>query len=79
MNPKIVIRDETNDDVSVIGWVTIDAFKTLENSNHTEQFIVEALCAVEALTVSVVSETDGRVVGHIAFSPVVISDGTPDR
>jgi putative acetyltransferase len=28
------------------------------------------------MTVSLVAEVDGRVVGHIAFSPVTISDGT---
>lgn len=76
MHPKIVIRDETTDDVGVIAEVTIAAFKTLAISHHTEQFIVEALRAAKALTVSLVAEMDGRVVGHIAFSPVTISDGT---
>ncbi|HQN30373.1 MAG TPA: N-acetyltransferase, partial [Methanothrix soehngenii] len=52
------------------------AFETLEISNHTEQLIIEALRAAGALTVSLVAELDGRVVGHIAFSPVAISDGT---
>ncbi|MCB0023597.1 MAG: N-acetyltransferase, partial [Caldilinea sp.] len=56
--------------------VTVDAFETLAISNHTEQFIVEALRAAGALTVSLVAEVDGRVVGHIAFSPVTMSDGT---
>ncbi len=51
------------------------AFHTLEISNHTEQFIIEALRAARALSVSLVAEVDGRVVGHIAFSPVTISDG----
>jgi putative acetyltransferase len=78
MNPKIVIRDETNADVGMIAEVTIAAFKTLEISNHTEQFIIEALRAAKALTVSLVAEMDGRVIGHIAFSPVTISDGTPN-
>jgi putative acetyltransferase len=78
MNPKIVIRNETHDDVCAITEVTIAAFKTLEISNHTEQFIIEALRAAKALTVSLVAETDGRVIGHIAFSPVTISDGTPN-
>jgi putative acetyltransferase len=32
--------------------------------------------AAKALTVSLVAELDGRVIGHIAFSPVTISDGT---
>lgn len=77
MNPKIVIRDETADDAGVITEVTIAAFKTLEISNHTEQFIIAALRAAKALTVSLVAEVDGRVIGHIEFSPVTISDGTP--
>jgi len=76
MNPKIVIRSETEADVSAITEVTVAAFMTLEISNHTEQFIIEALRAAKALTTSLVAEVDGRVIGHIAFSPVAISDGT---
>jgi putative acetyltransferase len=76
MNTKIVIRNETDADVGMISEVTISAFKTLEISNHTEQFIIEALRAAKALTVSLVAEMNGRVIGHIAFSPVDISDGT---
>jgi putative acetyltransferase len=78
MNPKIVIRNETHDDASAITEVTIAAFKTLEISNHTEQFIIEALRVARALKVSLVAEMDGQVIGHIAFSPVTISDGTPN-
>lgn len=75
-NMRIVIRNETDADVGMISEVTIAAFKTLEISNHTEQFIIEALRAAKALTVSLVAEMDGRIIGHIAFSPVNISDGT---
>jgi len=78
MNPALVIRKETDADVSTITEVTVAAFNTLEISNHTEQFIIEALRAAKALTLSLVAEVDGRVVGHIAFSPVIISDGTPN-
>jgi putative acetyltransferase len=78
MNPKIVIRNETLDDVCAITEVTVAAFKTLEISNHTEQFIIEVLRASKVLTVSLVAELVGQVIGHIAFSPVTISDGTPD-
>lgn len=78
MNPEIVIRNESAADVSAIGEVTVSAFETLEISNHTEQFVVEALRAAHALTVSLVAELNGAVIGHIAFSPVTISDGTPD-
>ncbi len=75
MNLKIVIRNETDADVSAITEVTVAAFKTLEISNHTEQFVIEALRLAKALTVSLVAEVDGCVVGHIAFSPITISDG----
>ena len=78
MNSKIIIRNETHADVGTITEVTVAAFKTLEISNHTEQFIIAALRAAKALTVSLVAEVDGRVVGHIAFSPVTISDGSPN-
>ncbi len=63
-------------DAAVIAEVTVAAFETMEISNHTEQFVIEALRAARALTLSLVAELDGRVVGHIAFSPVAISDGT---
>ena len=75
-NPGMVIRDETGADIGAITEVTIAAFENLEISNHTEQFILEALRAANALLVSLVAELDGRVIGHIAFSPVTISDGT---
>ncbi len=74
--PDILIRDETKDDAAVIGEVTAAAFETLEISSHTEQYIVEALRSAGALTLSLVAELDGRIVGHIAFSPVILSDGT---
>jgi len=75
---NIVIRNEEKDDYTIISEVTIAAFETMEISNHTEQFIVEALRFAKALTISLVAEIDGRVVGHIAFSPVTMSDGTKD-
>lgn len=76
MYPAIVIRNETEADVRAITAVTVAAFETLAISHHTEQFIIEALRAANALTLSLVAEVDGRVVGHIAFSPVTVSDGT---
>ena len=76
MTDKIVIRSETSADVNAIAEVTVAAFKTLAISNQTEHFIVAALRAAQALTLSLVAEVDGRVVGHIAFSPLTISDGS---
>ena len=75
-NPEIVIRNEIDVDIDAISEVTIAAFKTLEVSNQTEHFIIKALRAAKALKVSLVAEEGGRVIGHIAFSPVTISDGT---
>jgi putative acetyltransferase len=76
MNPEILIRSETNEDIGAIAEVTIAAFRTLEISNHTEQFIIKTLRAAKALTVSLIAEVGGHVIAHIAFSPVTISDGT---
>lgn len=78
MTPELMVRSETDADVGAIAEVTAAAFETLAISNHTEQFIIAALRAAEALTVSLVAEVDGRVVGHIAFSPVTVSDGSPN-
>ena len=75
---NVLIRDEKDTDYRVISDVTKSAFETMEISNHTEQFIIDALRSAKALTVSLVAEIDGLVVGHIAFSPVTMSDGTKD-
>jgi putative acetyltransferase len=78
MISEIVVRSEMDDDIDAIAVVTEDAFQTMEISNHTEQFVIEALRAANALTISLVADLHGYVVGHIAFSPVSISDGTKD-
>lgn len=78
MDSALVIRSEKDDDVAAIAAVTLEAFKTLAVSNQTEPFIVQALRAAGALTLSLVAEMEGRVVGHAAFSPVTLSDGTAD-
>lgn len=70
------IRSETGADIQAIEEVTVEAFKTLEVSQQTEQYIIAGLRSAGALAVSLVAEADGRVVGHIAFSPVTISDGS---
>jgi putative acetyltransferase len=71
---QMIIKKETVADIEAITEVTIAAFRTLPISNHTEQFIINALRAADALTISLVAEIDGRIVGHIAFSPVTISN-----
>lgn len=78
MNPEIQIRPETSADTGAIAKVTRAAFATLEVSNQTEHFIIDALRKADALTVSLVADLNGRVIGHIAFSPVTVSDGARD-
>jgi putative acetyltransferase len=72
----MIVRKETVLDIEAITQVTIAAFKTLPISNNTEQFIIKALRAAGALTLSLVAEIEGHVVGHVAFSPVILSGGT---
>lgn len=72
----MIIRSETPEDIAAISEVTIAAFSDHPVSNHTEQFIINALRRDSALTISLVAEIDGKIVGHIAFSPVKISDGS---
>ena len=75
---NLLIRYEKSTDYKAISEVIIVAFEKMEISNHTEQFIIEALRSAKSLSVSLVAEVDGRVLGHIAFSPVTMSDGTKD-
>jgi putative acetyltransferase len=74
----MVIRKEKPGDIDAIHEVTAEAFKDHPISNQTEQFIVKALRNAGALSLSLVAEMEGKIVGHIAFSPVLISDNTPD-
>jgi len=74
----MIIRDEKKSDIEAISEITIAAFKNCPHGNHTEQFIISALRAANALAVSLVAEIEGRVVGHIAFSPVTISGRSCD-
>jgi putative acetyltransferase len=75
----MIIRNETDSDVEAIFKITKAAFEDHPYSNHTEPtepFIINALRAAKALSISLVAEVDRKVVGHIAFSPVDISDGS---
>ncbi len=78
MTKQILIRDEKSTDINSIFEITKAAFETMEISSHTEQYIVSALREAGVLTLSIVAEVDGNVVGHIAFSPVTMSDGSPN-
>jgi len=61
------IREEGPRDVAAIRAVLEEAFST-----PAEARLVDALRAAGALALSLVAEEGGRVVGHIAFSPVTV-------
>ena len=72
------IRNEAPGDATAIEAVTLAAFLDAPHTGHAEQFIVRALRAAGQLSVSLVAECDGAIVGHVAISPVTISNGATD-
>lgn len=72
----LTIRPETAADVAAIHDLTVAAFRDAPHTSHTEQFIVRDLRAAGVLSLSLVAEDDGVAVGHVAVSPVSISDGS---
>ena len=73
----LTIRSERPGDEAAIHDLTQAAFATMPYSSGTEGPIIRALRASGDLTLSLVAEDGGKVVGHIAFSPVSI-DGEHD-
>ncbi|UTA47263.1 N-acetyltransferase [Simiduia sp. 21SJ11W-1] len=66
----INIRPEKPCDISAIFHLTRAAFATVAHSNQAEPFIVDALRATKALTLSLVAEDAGTLLGHVAVSQV---------
>lgn len=71
----MIIRPERPQDAPRIELVTIEAFRNASHTSHTEQFIVRELRRANALSVSLVAEHNGEILGHVAVSPVRIGDG----
>jgi putative acetyltransferase len=74
---QLHIRAATPADVAAVETVTVAAFLNAPHTSHTEQHIIRALRAADALAISLVAELDGSIVGHVALSRVIISDGSP--
>ena len=66
------IRLETASDIAGIRHVTHEAF----NHRAAEVKLVELLRERCELTLSLVAEVDGEIVGHVAYSPMTI-EGAP--
>ena len=67
----ITIRSEHSDDVEGIRAVHVAAFP-----EEDEARLVDALRGAGHAAISLVAEIEGRIVGHIVFSPVTI-EGSP--
>jgi putative acetyltransferase len=68
----MLIRDERIGDQAAIDQVIAAAFADHPHSNQREPCLVNSLRDSKALTVSLVAEDHGDIIGHIAFSPVRI-------
>ena len=72
----ITIRPEQPGDEATIHSLTEAAFRDMPFSEGDEQHLLDALRRDGDLALSLVAEDAQRIVGHIAFSPVSISDGS---
>lgn len=69
----MLIRKERPGDEDGIHSLTLAAFEPMSYSSGTEAPIIRSLRTSGDLTLSLVAEEDGAIVGHIAFSPVTIN------
>jgi putative acetyltransferase len=68
--PEILIRPETSADRPAIRTVVAAAF-----GQPAEADLVDALRDNGGVTLSLVAEREGEIVGHILFSPVTVESG----
>ena len=72
----MIVRAEAPSDATAIADVVATAFAASDHGHHGEADLVSALRGRGDLAVSLVAEISGAIVGHVAFSPVTIGDGT---
>ncbi|WP_216674831.1 GNAT family N-acetyltransferase [Paraburkholderia elongata] len=72
---SLEIRAESPADALAVEQLTIAAFENAPHTNGAEHFIVDALRRAGQLSISLVAQDEDEIVGHIALSPVSISDG----
>lgn len=70
----MLIRFERPEDADAIHALTWVAFKPMPYSNNTEARIVRDLRASGDLTLSLVADEGGEIIGHVAFSPITVGD-----
>lgn len=78
MPTDVTIRPERPDDHGVIGDLITAAFAGKPYADGDEADLLAALRREHALTLSLVAELRGEVVGQAAFSPARATDGARD-
>ena len=71
---NVIIRQEKETDYNEVFSLTELAFRSLEISDHTEQFLVERLRKSDAFIpeLSLVAEMDNKIVGYILLTKLII-------
>ena len=72
----IAIRPEQSADAAAIRALTQAAFAGHPHSEGAEPAIIDLLRQHGDLSLSLVAEERGEIVGHVAFSPATLSDGS---
>ena len=70
---EVTVRPERKADLDGINETISSAFLNHPHSNHKEHLIVSDLRESLSLDVSLVADVDDEVIGHIAFSKVMIN------
>ncbi len=76
MQSQLLVRPEARSEFSVIRDLTRRAFAGKAYSAGDEHDLIDALRGAGALTLSLVADLEGVVVGHVAFSPGRAQDGS---
>ena len=66
----MIIREEQSSDIDKIWKVNSEAFETVSEAN-----LVNALRDSGCTFISLLAEVEGKVVGHILFTPVELTNG----
>ena len=77
MTLKLEIRPECSRDAEAIAQLIRSAFLGMPYADGDEAELVEALRAQSALSISLVAEREGTIVGQVAFSPARAPGDTP--
>lgn len=77
-NTSIIIRQEQRDDHEAVFSLISQAFATAAFSDHKEHFLVQRLRNSTAFIpeLSLVAESDGKIVGHILLTKITIKNAT---